>query len=520
MKPVLCDAGGALTGHGFGNLTNAISCHVTEELNGQLELELKYPVDGLHYGELAQRRIIKAPREPGGTPQPFRIYRITKPLSGVVSVYARHICYDLEGIPVRPFTAASAAAAMQGLKNNAAVACGFTLWTNLSAAGDFTVTAPTPMWSLLGGSTGGVLDVYGGEYEFDGSTVKLWQRRGQNRGVKIKYGVNLTTLEQDANCAKVYTGVLPYWSDTDETVTGSVVSAAGTFDYVRVLPVDLSSEFDGKPTAAQLAAAAQAYIAKNKIGLPEVSLKVSFAQLSQTDEYKDKPFLDTVAMGDTVTVEFAKLGIASASRVVATDYDVLLDRFESVTLGGEKDSLPRSLPRTIAQQGKQLEKTITAPEAERLGRTLTEILLGAKGGAVRLLDDNDGDGYPDMLYVADNADPAQATYVWLWNKFGLGGSKNGYNGPYEIGMYFASDGTPTIDAGKLVVKNINAGNITAGQINADRISSKDSHLAHLFCNSISTPSITIVDNAHSAILTPEGVYDEQLVLHPWTSLPT
>ena len=461
MKPMAFDASGALTGHGYGNLTDAISCTVTEELNGRCDLEMKYPVDGVHYGDLALRCLIKAPKAPGGTLQPFRIYRITTPINGVVTVYARHLVYDLDGIPVLPFSATTAAETMQKLVSRAAVPCSFTLWTNLNVTYDFTVTAPTPLWGLLGASTGGVLATYGGEYEFDGSTVKLWQQRGQSRGVKIKYGVNLTTLEQDRNIADLYTGVLPYWSDTDSMVTGSVVSAAGTFGYTRILPVDFSSEFDSAPTTAQLTTAAQTYITKNKIGVPEVSLTVSFVQLSQTDEYKDKPFLDTVALGDTVTVEFAKLGISSGSRVVATEYDVLLDRFSEITLGSPKATVSR----TIAKQAQQLKQAITAPEAERISRTLTQIMMGLKGGAIRMLDDNDLDGYPDELYVGNNADPSQATYVWRWNYMGLGGSKNGYAGPYTIGLYFDDNGNATIDAEVLNVKKINISEANRGTLN-------------------------------------------------------
>lgn len=555
MKPILFDANCAQSGHGFGNLSDVISCHVIEELNSRFDLEMKYPVDGIHYSDLALRRVIKAPRRPGGALQPFRIYRITTPINGVVSVYAHHIAYDLDGIPAVPFSASGVSAALQGLKTNAAVTCGFTLWTNSAATGTFTVSAPAPIWGLLGASTGGILDVFGGEYEFDDTTIKLWQQRGQNRGVKIRYGVNLSTLEQDANCANVRTGVLPYWSDTDSMVTGSVVNATGTFDYTSILPVDFSADFSAAPTAAQLTTAAQAYIAKNRIGVPEVSLKVSYVQLSQAAEYQGRPINDEVDLGDTVSVSFEKLGISTQARAVALDYDVVLEKIDNVTFGSAKPNLPR----TIAAQTRQIKKTVTATEAVRLGKTLTQILLGAKGGAVRLLD-NDNNGYPDELYIGNNADPAQATKVWRFNYEGFGGGTS-FNGPFTIGMYFAADGTPTIDCTKLNVENIKAGNINSGTISADRIgahslnvsklsgtisnnnweldfdagtftigtitanmiSSNVNYLDHLYCRSTVTPSIVMDDNRGTATLGPDGVYvweNGSIVLHPWSNIPT
>ena len=43
--------------------------------------------------------IITVPPSPNNTKtQPFRVYRITKPINGIASVYAAHISYELSGI--------------------------------------------------------------------------------------------------------------------------------------------------------------------------------------------------------------------------------------------------------------------------------------------------------------------------------------------------------------------------------------------------------------------------------------
>lgn len=105
--------------NGLGALYDAISCKVRQELNGQYELTMQYPVDGLHFKDLALRAIIKAKPDTVTDPQPFRAYRITKPINGIVTVYARHLVYDTSGIPVSPFSASGAPAALVALKNNA-----------------------------------------------------------------------------------------------------------------------------------------------------------------------------------------------------------------------------------------------------------------------------------------------------------------------------------------------------------------------------------------------------------------
>lgn len=103
--------------NGIGILSDAISCTVTEERNGPFELEMQYPMDGLHFDALVQRALILARPNQTANAQPYRIYRITKPLNGVVTVYAQHISYDLTGVVADPFTAASAPAAMAALQS-------------------------------------------------------------------------------------------------------------------------------------------------------------------------------------------------------------------------------------------------------------------------------------------------------------------------------------------------------------------------------------------------------------------
>ena len=133
--------------------------------------------------------------------------------------------------------------------------------------------------------------------------------------------------------------------------------------------------------------------------------------------------------------------------------------------------LSTSAPR-IQQQLSQIIQTVTDPNSDYNQQqaayvaALTEALLGAKGGAVRLLD-TDGDNVPDTLYIADDPDPNVAVHVWRFNYQGWGASTNGYNGPFVLGATFQDGGT--LYANVLKVLNINANNITTGTINADNI---------------------------------------------------
>ena len=447
--------------NGLGILGDCVSCEVTEEANGIFELVMQYPMGGIHYEDIADRSIIKSKADQFRDPQLFRVYAISKPMSGVVTVSAEHISYDLSGIPVKPFSSESVSLALVDLKDNAVVDCPFDFWTDKDTSGTFRVSVPSSIRSRLGGVEGSILDVYGGEYEFDNYTVKLHNNRGMNRGVSIRYGKNLMDIKQEQNCASIATGIYPYWAgDVDGNTVlvelpEKIVEAPGTYNFVKIRTVDFTESFEAQPTEEELRAKAESYVEANNIGIPSVSLTVSFAQLEQTDEYKNLKLLEQVLLFDTVNVEFPALGVSATAKAIKIVYDSLADRVKSITLGSTKANIAD----TIATQNKEIEKKPSVSLVQSIAMTLTSAILGAKGGAVRILD-TDEDGMADTLYVADNPDPALATKVWRWNYEGWAGSKTGYDGPFVLGA--------TLEDGLL------ADAVTASQLVAGTITSKDS----------------------------------------------
>ena len=461
----------SFTTGGIGKLIDAGSCIVTEERNGSYELEMTYPITGHLYDEIKQRSIIFAKPSPAQSEQPFRVYRITKPLNKVVTIYAAHISYDLSGIPVKNFTSQSVQAALTALTTSSVISNPFTFWSDKTNSGVMEIETPTPCRTILSN----ILDVYGGEYEFDKYTVKLHSLRGFDNGVSIKYGKNLTDLEQDENCSNVYTGVLPYWTGNDTTVSGSVVNAPGTYDFTRILPVDFTSDFEEQPSTAQLDNAATNYISDNNIGIPEVNLTVSFVHLNQTEEYKNLGIFERVELGDTIKVEFAAMGVSSIARCVKTVYNTLLERYDNVELGEVK----KGLADTISSQTSSIidiSKNSGVSSAVKAAiMAASEAITGQKGGSV-ILHDTRGGNKPNELLFLDNDDISQAQKVWRFNLSGFGYSSNGYEGPYTTAI--------TRD-GSIVADFITTGSMDAARITAGILKSKDGRfLIDLTANTI------------------------------------
>lgn len=444
------------TSNGLGALQEATYCQVTQERNGVFEAEIQYPVTGLHYKDLANRKLVFVKPDPYSDAQPFRIYQITKPISGIVTLYARHIAYDLMGVPISPFSAGGVQSALQGLQSNAALPNPFTFWTDKSASATFTVESPTACWSLLGGNAGSILDVFGGEYEFDRFTVKLWNQRGSDNGVTIRYGKNLTDINQEENISNVATGIYPYWKAGDGTLVElpeKIVNAPGTYDFQRVIPVDFTGDFDAQPTADQLREKAEAYVTNNQIGVPTVSIDVSFQPLEQTEEYKNLALLEKVNLCDTVTVEYPALGVSAKARCVKTVYDALTDRYVSIELGDAKSNMAD----IIADQSKEITNLPNSTAFQEAVSAATSLITGQQGGNY-IVTNNPDTGKPNGWAIMDTPSTETAVNVWRMTAGGFGHSHSGFNGPFD-------DIALTMDG------KINANMITTGQLNANIIKS-------------------------------------------------
>ncbi len=452
MIPIL-SANTTYTGQGIGRLTDALSCQVTHEINGEYELRMTYPVTGIIYDELQQDRIIWADADNMTPLQGFRIYRITRPLNGIVTVYARHLSYDASGIIVEPFTEGSLTAAINTLPTKCVPSCPFTITSSRIVATQYKLTEPRPLWRVFGGEEGSLLDVYGGEWNFDNYDADLKSRIGTDRGVKVRYGLNLTQLEQDITIESTYAAVYPFWKDDE---SGTLVTLPEQYITIpgatgsRILLLDLSGDFDTQPSQSDLRTRANAYITANDPGDPKISWKINMAMLSQSPEFSELALLDRVLLGDTVHVDYEPMNLTATARAVKLTYNVLTERYDGITLGRVKQNLAKII---VAEQNATNNKIEAAKSS--LERAIDQATQFITNGA----------GYMRFIYNAsnelqeivslDDPDISQAQKVWRWNNGGFGFSSTGYGGPYT---------TAITQNGSIVADFITAGTMTAARI--------------------------------------------------------
>lgn len=470
MFPILYDSvstGNIPENKGLGTLSDAISCVVEQGRNDIYELTMEYAESGIHADELALRRIIKVKPNFTDPPQLFRIDRIGKVMNGVFTVYAKHISYDLSGVLISSGTASSASAACLLLQN---AATGYTITTDKTATGNFSITEPSSVRSWFGGKEGSFLDVFGtAEIVYNNFNIQFKLHAGQDRGVTIRYGKNLLELSQEVGDS-VYTHVVAFYKDENTMVVGSKLSTGLTLDVEKTKILDVSGDYEEPPTSQQLTTKAQNYINNNNLTTPSNNITLDFVQSGE--------LTNRVDLCDTVTVYYEALGISRTQvKCIRTKWDCIREKYIETEFGDATGSLADS----IIETNRAISEKPSTSFMDSAIRNATQLITGNLGGYV-VLHDSNGDGEPDEILIMNTPDISTASAIWRWNKNGLGYA-NSYDGDYGLAM--------TAD-GAIVADFITTGELSGNRVRTGVIASQNNQLVMDLDNgTITAPSITL-----------------------------
>ncbi|GAB6174510.1 hypothetical protein JCM15765_39880 [Paradesulfitobacterium aromaticivorans] len=438
------------TYNGLVVLRDCKSAFVEEELNGKYELELEYPIDTRgKWAYLIEGNILKADG------QLFRIYHKEKTMTGI-KVSARHIFYDLLDNLVESCIIGNlnAAGALNAILSDTQYTQGYTSMSDIDVSNTYTIYKQNPVGAILGEN--GVISRYGGELVRDNFTISLLQERGMDRGVLVSYGKNIVGIDETLDMGGVVTRILPIGKDglllPEKYLDSSLI---GNYPHPIVKPV----EFTDIDTEAELRTAGQNYL--SQYDKPLVNYAVDFIELTKTEEYKHYSILETVYLGDTVTVRHSKLNLDLKCKVIRIKKNELINRIEEVELGSFRLNIADTLSginSTIQALGNQQVQDKTDLQTAIDNATLQ--INSALGGYVLK---RNGE-----LLIMDTKDVNTATKVWRWNQGGLGYSGTGYNGPYRTAI--------TTD-GHIVADFVDTGSLTAGIVKTGTLSSKSGKLS-------------------------------------------
>lgn len=406
MNPVLYRADErSFRTFGLGEISDAYKVTVTRERNGNYDLYIKYPVNG-HFASIFKEEMkIKSDAGKRTKWQTFEINRIVKNSSEHIEIYARHISMRTSDLALRPIVRASnvnAEAALRVWKNNLVGDDVFDVSSDIQTLGNISweVDKIGSARKALGGASGSILDVFGGEYEFDNNLIILHKQMGRKAPTVLEYGRNLLSVEEERLLDGNYTSIYPFARYTP-SINGSSERSSNEesrevlvtlpehildspylrlYAQRRISLVDFSSKFDDKhpPTVEKLRSLGQSYIKTNNIGAPKISTEVSYVDLSQTLDYQDFGVMEEVELCDIIPLYYPQFDITTTTeKVVKVVYDVYTDSNEEITLGTIGQSLSSSMTAGIADRLSVVEERQASIES-----TLPQYLISGTGNKI------------------------------------------------------------------------------------------------------------------------------------------
>ncbi|WP_075567942.1 phage tail spike protein [Streptococcus timonensis] len=401
MNPVLYRADErSFRTFGLGEISDAYKVTVTRERNGNYDLYIKYPVNG-HFASVFKVEMkIKSDAGKRTKWQTFEINRIVKDSSEHIEIYARHISMRTSDIALKPIVRASnvnAEAALRLWKESLVGDDVFDVSSDIKTLGSISweVDKVGSARKALGGVSGSILDVFGGEYEFDNNLIILHQQMGRKAPTVLEYGRNLLSVEEESLLDGNYTSIYPFArytpssngsSEESHEVLVTLPEHILDSPYLRLYAqrrislVDFSSKFDDKhpPTAEKLRSLGQSYIKTNNIGAPKISTEVSYVDLSHTLDYQDFGVMEEVELCDIIPLYYPQFDITTTTeKVVKVVYDVYTDSNEEITLGTIGQSLSSSMTAGIADRLSVVEERQASIES-----TLPQYLISGTGNKI------------------------------------------------------------------------------------------------------------------------------------------
>lgn len=298
-----------------------------------------------------------------------------------------------------------------------------------------------------------VVERWGGHLALDNWEIGLRDTIGQDRGVTIAYGKNITDFSISENWDDVATKLLPVGKEGLELDDTYVEDNPEDYPipYSRIITFDQGDieedafrDEDGNldETAytdalkSNLLAQAQTYLANNHY--PKVN-------------YSLDAFIEGITdIGDVIRVKHPRLTTPLETNVLAIEYNAIAERVDKVEFGNfnpKLENLKSDTESTIETRVEQTKVAVTS----RFDQALIDATNSINGIMTNSYVIYDG----DEILVVDTLPKEDAVNVMRINSQGIGFSNSGINGVFTSAW--------TID-GTLDMQAINVINLVADQI--------------------------------------------------------
>lgn len=326
--------------HNESVLSEIISCKVTEEINGDYTIELEYPIEDSKNisNNLVTASIISVPTIDSRDNQLFRIIEKETNSNSIVVQGQAKLLADLKTnrIKALTITGKTRKEAIQTVLDSALESHNY-LVGNLDSNGNTNIIVSAKEGNLLTaiiGEENSVLDEYGGEFIVDNNTIDIVNQRGQDKGVIIEYGKNLSSIKETIDITDLATVLIPKSGDYRLPEYCIESPNVGLYEKRYFQEVEFNLDIwdgTGEQGENQITEEEANAIMRNtcnkmfindKVDQITFNYNIDFIELSQTEEYKNYKILETVNMGDTVYIKHKKLNLNLKGRINKISYTV------------------------------------------------------------------------------------------------------------------------------------------------------------------------------------------------------
>ena len=416
---------------------------IHKEDNGSFYLDLE---TDLTYSNYLEPNKILVANTPQGN-QAFRITNIDKTRSKI-TIRANHVFYDSVNYVIADsyVVEKNCNDALDHLNNATDTISPFTTTSDVQTIDSFRCVRKSLYEAIQV-----VLERWGGHLVRDNFDIKIMNNIGNDNGVMVRYGKNLKNIQATYNWDNVATKLMPVGADgllLPETYLYSTTtydipySKVVSFDQQNIVQDDYVVDGELDENAYQqaliddLRAKGMQYLELNCVPSVNYTLDANLERITD--------------VGDTIEVIDERLGINILTKLIAFDYNCILEKYVQVQFGnfvpklqGLMETIATNTNEAIEENNSVIRATLTNELEEA-----TDKIWSVLGNSYIIYDG-------DKILVLDTLPKENAQNVIMINSGGIGFSNTGINGTFSSAW--------TID-NKLNMQNINVLNLTADLI--------------------------------------------------------
>lgn len=227
---------------------------------------------------------------------------------------------------------------------------------------------------------------WGGEIVYDDYTIKINKRIGSDKGARCEFGYNLKSVQEVVNTENLITRIYPqayngYVLPNEECVDSPYINNYPDVYWNFIQFDDVKLKEDAQEDDASngitvcdtledlykvLRKRAANYFTETNCDVPNITYKVDIVDLTRLDAYKDIKNLVSISFGDTVHIKHRKLNIETKARLIECDYDCILKKYGSMTLGDYETKYFENADSVIQAAQKVIDKKTSSLIAEKI----------------------------------------------------------------------------------------------------------------------------------------------------------